>query len=140
MSERRPWYDFAALLIGLSGIFNAFEGVSALVRKEYFDESTLIYQDLRVWAWLWIVVGIVQIVTASALVGGGGRKMAIAICAGATVVAFASVPAAPIWSLVIMVANVLVISHLARQEGPDRHVTAFPEPIAPPPTGRGQMP
>jgi hypothetical protein len=132
MSGERRWFDFAALMIGIAGVLNGIDGISALVRKEYFVEESLIFQNLQVWAWVWIVVGIVQIVTASALVGGGGRKMAIAICAVSVLVHFASIGAYPLWSLVLMVVNVLIIYHLTTASAPAARVDAFPEPIAPP--------
>jgi hypothetical protein len=131
--RNRGWYDFAALMIGLAGVFNGFAGLTALFKKEYFSEASLVYQNLQVWAWIWLVVGVIQLITAAALVNGGGRVMAIVVAAGSAIVTFASIEAKPLWSLVILVADVLVIYHLSTKAAPVAQGETFPGSVAPGP-------
>ena len=100
------------------------------MRKEHFSEASVIYGNLQTWAWIWLIVGIIQIATAIALTSGGGRFMGILVSAGSAVVAFLSLDVTPSWSLVILAANVLVIYHLAK-DGGSGHGVPMPGSIAP---------
>ena len=120
----RGWYDVAGAMLGLAGLFNGIEGLGALFRKEHFAESALLYQDLRVWGWVWLVVGVVQIATAIALFDGRGRTAGMILAGVSAVVAFTSLDAAPVWSVIIIAIDVLVIHGLARN--PARAVNLVP--------------
>jgi hypothetical protein len=128
--EKQGWFDFAALIIGLNGVFNGFAGLGALLRKEVFAEGSLIFQQLQVWAWVWLLVGALQVLVAAALLNGSGRVPAIAIAAVSAAVSFASMGAYPIWSLVVIAFDVLVIYHLTTGEGA-RSPGALREPTSP---------
>jgi hypothetical protein len=105
----RGWYDFAGVLFALAGVWNSISGLSAIFKKEYFSEAGLIYQNLQVWGWVWLVLGIVQLGTAAALIGGGGRIVAIVLAAISATVSFASIGAYPLWSILVIAIDVLMI-------------------------------
>jgi hypothetical protein len=114
----RGWYDVAGAMLGLAGLFNGIGGLGAIFRKEHFAESALLYQDLRVWGWVWLVVGVAQLGTAIALFDGRGRTAGMILAGVSAVVAFTSLDAAPIWSVIIIAIDVLVIHGLARNPAP----------------------
>ena len=63
MAERRGdrgWYDFAGAMFGIAGAFNAIQGLSAVMKKEYFAGGTLLYDNLQFWGWAWLIIGVVQ--------------------------------------------------------------------------------
>ena len=44
MGERKGgWYDFAGAMFGIAGTFNSIQGLSAVIKKEYFAGGTLVY-------------------------------------------------------------------------------------------------
>jgi hypothetical protein len=119
------WGDFAAVILAIAGFLNALQGLSALFKRENFSESALIYENLGVWAALWIAVGIGQIGTASLLVGRepAGRILAIIFAAGSIVISFLSMGAYPVWHLTVLALDVLIIYGLTA------HAEAFQDDV-----------
>ena len=64
--KRSGWITFAGVMALLAGGYNALSGIAALA-----DDDTIASQakdvlygvDLTAWGWLWLVVGIAQIIT-----------------------------------------------------------------------------
>lgn len=132
----RGWYDFAGALFALAGIWNALAGLSAIFKKEYFSESSLVYENLQLWGWVWLVLGLVQLGTAAALIGGGGRIVGIVLAAISATVSFASIGAYPLWSILVIALDVLIIYGLtAHPESGTGEV--FAPPVAPRPEEMG---
>ena len=114
----RGWYDFAGAMLGLGGFFNGIQGLGVIIRKEYFAESALLYENIRFWGWVWLILGVVQIATAIALFDGRGRVMAMILAGLSAVTAFISLGAAPVWGVVIIAVDVLAIWGLSRHPEP----------------------
>jgi hypothetical protein len=115
MAERtggRGWYDFAGAMLGIAGAFNAIEGLAAVLKKEYFAGGTLLYDNLQVWGWAWLIIGVVQVSAAIMLFAGNGRVLGIILAALSAVVSFASIGASPAWSIIVIALDVLIINGL----------------------------
>jgi hypothetical protein len=115
MAERsrgRGWYDFAGAMFGIVGMFNGIQGLSAIFKKEYFSEEALVYQNLQLWGWIWLIVGVVQIGAAISLFSGRGRTLGIVLAALSAVVSFASIGAYPLWSIAVIAIDILIIPGL----------------------------
>jgi len=63
MSEKRGTgvITFAAVMLSLAGFFNGIHGLAAIFKKEYFNEAGLLYQNLQLWGWIWLILGVLQI-------------------------------------------------------------------------------
>jgi hypothetical protein len=146
MSRRRPgggWADFAAVILLIAGFLNAAQGLSALFKKAYFVEEGLLYRNLRLWAVVWLVLGLCQIGTASLLFGRepAGRILGVVFAAGSAVVSFLSMGAYPVWHLTVIGIDLLIIfglmAHPEAYEGsgeeakPDR-TGGVERPVVPP--------
>jgi|SRR5512141_1666355 hypothetical protein len=107
--EGKGWYDFAGTLFALAGIWNSIGGLSAVFKKEYFSEGGLIYENLQVWGWIWLVLGLVQLGAAAALIGGGGRTIGIVLAGISATISFASIGAYPLWAILVIALDVLII-------------------------------
>ena len=84
MAERtsgRGWYDFAGAMFGIAGAFNSIQGLSAVLKKEYFAGGTLVYDNLQFWGWTWLVIGVLQVIAALMLLTGQGRVLGIILAA-----------------------------------------------------------
>jgi hypothetical protein len=105
------WGDFATVVFAIAGISNGIQGLSALFKKEYFNEAGLAYSNLRFWAIVWLIVGVLQIGAASLLVGRAksGRKLGIVLAAGSVIVAFLSLGGHQSWSLAILAMDILIV-------------------------------
>ena len=142
MAERtggRGWYDFAGAMFGIVGAFNAIQGLSAILKKEYFAGGTLVYDNLQFWGWAWLIIGVVQIAAAIMLFSGQGRVLGIVLAALSAVVSFTSLGAYPVWSIIVIALDVLIIHGLTVSAAVTGYTSSgisqeAPRPeIAPPP-------
>ena len=103
--------SFAAIWFFIGGAFNVMSGVVALLRKDYFDEGGLIYENLQVWGWGWVVLGALGILAAWLIVRGGqaGRALGILLAVVGLSVWFLNIAAVPLWAIVNMVVYGLII-------------------------------
>jgi hypothetical protein len=115
MAERtgdRGWYDFTGAMFGIAGAFNGIQGLSAVMKKEYFASGTAVYDNLQFWGWAWLIIGVVQISAAIMLFSGQGRMLGIVLAALSAVVSFTSLGASPTWSIIVIALDVLIIHGL----------------------------
>jgi hypothetical protein len=110
------WWTFAATMMLIVGGFNLIEGVAALVQKSYFDESSLIYENLKFWGWWLLIIGIVQIFTSVLIFmrSTAGQVVGIFISAVSAFFAFFAIGAYPWWAITILVIDGLVIYGLTQ--------------------------
>jgi hypothetical protein len=131
---------FTAVLFTLAGFFHGIQGLGAIIKKEYFDESSLLYSNLQVTGWIWLILGILQISAAYMLLGrsSGGRILAIVLATLSAIVSFFSLGAYPVWSILVIAVDILIIYGLTV------HADAFfpggidDSPIAPRPERSGR--
>lgn len=113
MEKRKSgWYDFAGAMFGIAGSFNAIQGLSAVIKKEYFAGGTLVYDNLQFWGWAWLIIGVLQVIAALMLLAGRGRVLGIVLAALSAVVSFTSIGAYPLWSILVITLDVLIIHGL----------------------------
>jgi hypothetical protein len=108
---RSGWVTLSATLIVIAGAYNLIWGYAALDKKELFNESSLVYSNLDFWGWFFIVLGVLQILTAFLLFA---RTPVGAILAGlgasaSALVAFLSLLSNTDWSLVIIALDILIL-------------------------------
>jgi hypothetical protein len=110
------WWTFAGTMLVIVGGFNLIEGIAALVQKSYFNESGLIYENLRFWGWWLLIIGIVQILAAVLVFmrSTTGAVLGIFIAAVSAFFAFFAIGAYPWWAITILVIDGLVIYGLTQ--------------------------
>jgi len=74
------WVTFSWIVFLLAGLVNVLYGAVGLGRKEYFPETTLIYDAIQSHAWIWLVIGVFQILVAIAI----AKRMQLGMFAGLT--------------------------------------------------------
>jgi hypothetical protein len=115
MAEQRTvgtgWAYFAGILFMVAGFWNLFAGIAALARKEYFSEAGLLYQNLQLWGWVWLVVGAVQLVTSWLVISQreSGRVLGVILAALSMLVWFFSIGAYPLWGVLVVSVDVLIL-------------------------------
>jgi len=105
------WVAFAGSYLALAGMLNLIWGITALSNKDYFIEGGLVWSSLSTWGWIAIVIAAVQIIAGGLLFARkvGGVIMAIVITMCGMLVNFLSICAYPVWSVVAIVCNGLVL-------------------------------
>jgi hypothetical protein len=104
---------FAGIMMMITGLFNAMEGVVALAQNEVFAITPryIFAIDLTTWGWIHIILGIVVVAAGVGVVTGQlwGRVVGIGIATLTMLANFAFIPYYPIWSLLIIALNIFVI-------------------------------
>lgn len=114
------WIEFAAIMFIVSAALNAIWGIAAVSNAHFFvNGASYILSDLNTWGWVAIGFAALEAIAALSIYRGGGfgRWFGIAVAGFALVVAMMSIPAYPLWSLVLVAIDVLVIYGLATYGG-----------------------
>jgi hypothetical protein len=112
-SPTRPgtgWAAFAGMMILIAGSFNIIWGIVA-VTDDYFSSANLIFWNLDAWGWVHIVLGALQIVTALLIFSGStmGAVLGITFAFFNAIGALLDIGAFPVWSVIILVLDGLII-------------------------------
>ena len=110
------WVSFAAVMLGLAGIWNFFDGMLAIFSSNvYTANAHYVFSDLRTWGWIVMILGVVQGFAALGLFSGSEFARWFGIFA-AGLNGFAQlgfVPVYPFWALTMFAVDVLIIYALA---------------------------
>jgi hypothetical protein len=113
------WVAFAGTLLLLVGAFNVIVGLVALFRSDVFVSapSGLLVFSLTGWGWVHLIVGILLLLTGGGVMtGNAAARVAAVILAGLNALAqLAFLPAYPIWAVLVIVLDVVVIAALLTQ-------------------------
>ena len=114
--EGAGWVTFAAVLLGLAGAFNVFDGILALSKSRFYTaEATYVFSDLNTWGWIVLVLGVLQLLAAFSLMGGSelARWFGIFVASLNAIGQLMFVPAYPFWALSLFAVDILIIYALA---------------------------
>ena len=105
------WAGFAGMMILVVGTFNLIWGFVALVQDDYFASDQLLMWSLNSWGAIHIVIGCLQLLTAMLIFSGSGAGAVLGILFSffSAIGALLAIGAYPIWSIVILVIDGLVI-------------------------------
>ena len=115
MSSRKPKapgvVTFAAVLFTIGGFFHGIEGLGAIFKKEYFNESSLLYENLQVWGWASLILGVLQISAAYLIIGRAtsGRTLGIVVASLSAIATFFSIEAHPLGGVLVIAVDVLIV-------------------------------
>ena len=116
------WLMFAGIMLILVGAFQAIDGLIALFKDELYvvrPNGLVINIDYTAWGWTHLLLGILLIAAGYAVFSGRvwGRTLAVIAAILSAVVNFAFIPAYPVWSLLIITVDILVIYALIAHGG-----------------------
>jgi len=116
--------QFAGIMLALVGVLEILQGISAIAKDNVFVRGlNYTYEfDVTVWGWIHLVMGLIAVAVGIAIVYGQtlGYLGGIAVAFLAALANFLFLPYYPVWSLVLIAFNVLVIWALCLQLGRDR--------------------
>jgi len=114
------WLTFAAVMLGLAGTWNVFDGILALANSKVFGVNrTYVFSDLRTWGWIVLALGCLQLLAAFLIFAGSefARWFGIAVAGVNALAQLAFVPVYPVWAITMFAADVLVICGLSAYAG-----------------------
>jgi hypothetical protein len=112
------WVYFAGILMILRGVSQAFLGISELVNKKYLfvssDKLVLAQNNGTAWGWVHLALGVLILAAGFSLLHGSNwaRILAIIFMGFSFLVNLAFIGVFPVWSIIAMIVDVLVIHAL----------------------------
>ncbi len=115
------WAAFAGLLMVLTGFFQVLVGISAIVRNTvYFvGPYNILSVDIANWGWLHLLLAILLLGAGLSVLKGNayGRVVGVILAAISAVVNMAFIPAYPVWSILVMIIDIVIIYALVVHGG-----------------------
>jgi hypothetical protein len=112
---------FAAILMIMTGVFQALEGLIAIFENEFYvaTRNYLFQFDATTWGWIHLVVGVLVAFAGWGLLSGRtwARAVAITLAVLSAIANFLFIPYYPFWSLLIITLDVFVIWAVAAHGG-----------------------
>jgi hypothetical protein len=112
---------FAAIMMIMAGIFQAFAGLVALFENEFYvaTRNYLFQFDATSWGWVHLLLGLLVAFAGYGLLSGKtwARTVAIFLAVLSAIANFAFIPYYPFWSLLIISLDVFVIWAIAAHGG-----------------------
>lgn len=107
------WVYFAGFMMVVMGIFQTIAGLTALLNDKFYvvTENSLAVFNFTTWGWIHLILGIVVLSAGSAIISGHvwGRVVGVVLATFSLLANFLFITAYPIWSIVVMVIDVLII-------------------------------
>lgn len=107
------WIGFAVLMLFITGIFHMITGLVALFTDTvyFLAEENIWVLDYTTWGWAHIIAGLLAVLAASSLSQGHlyGKTFAVLVALASLVANMMFIPIYPVWSLLIIVIDILVI-------------------------------
>jgi hypothetical protein len=112
---------FAAILMLMSGVFQALQGLIAIFENEFYVATrNYIFQfDATTWGWIHLVVGVIVAFAGWGLISGRtwARAVAITLAVLSAIANFLWLPHYPLWALLIITLDIFVIWAVAVHGG-----------------------
>ena len=107
----------AAIIMIMTGIFQALEGLAAIINDSFFVRvgNYAFNVDVTTWGWIHLILGILVAVIGGFIIRGDAwaRAGGMIIATLAAISNFLFIPYYPVWSILIIALNVTVIWALA---------------------------
>ncbi|OQO90861.1 tryptophan-rich sensory protein [Saccharomonospora piscinae] len=116
---------FASTLLMVAGAFNIIVGLTAIFNSGFYtvtESGLVINVDYNAWGWVHFGLGVVALAAGMGLLAGQqwARVAGIAMASISAIVSLAFIPAYPLWSLVVIALDIVVIYAIAVHGGRER--------------------
>jgi hypothetical protein len=107
------WVYFAGIMMVIVGVLQATYGLVALLNDDWvlWGNGNAVFLDISVWGWVHLVIGIVVFLSGVGVMAGNvlARAVGVLVAAVSLISAFLALPLYPVWSIVVIAIDVLVI-------------------------------
>jgi hypothetical protein len=108
---------FAGVMLMLVGVFHALAGLAAIIDDQYFVIGPNYAYDLdtTAWGWIHLIVGVIVIAAGYGVFSGAtwARVVGITLASLSAIANFFFIPYQPVWAILIIALDVLVIAALS---------------------------
>jgi hypothetical protein len=108
------WIVFASFMMFMIGTFQVVQGLVAIFDDGYYavtENGLLVNVDYTAWGWVHLLLGLLIIAAGTGLLAGNmaARIVAVALAGLSAVLNLAFIEAKPVWSVIVIALDVLVI-------------------------------
>jgi len=108
------WVVFSGIMMIMLGMFEAIVGFVALFKEDYYrvPRTGLVLEvDYTTWGWIHLILGLVALLAGFGVLAGQmwARVIGIIMAAVSVIANIAFVAAYPVWSIIVIVLDVIVI-------------------------------
>jgi hypothetical protein len=103
---------FAAVLLGMLGVFNVIDGIAAVARSSVFiGNAHYVIGDLRTWGWVALILGVLQALASIGVLAGNqlARWTGVVLIGLNAIGQMFFLPGYPFWSLMIIATDVVAL-------------------------------
>jgi hypothetical protein len=122
MEERGfGWLTFASVMLIIAGIGNFIWGITAIARDELLINK-LLFANLTFWGVIFLILGVILVIAGVAILSKApwATYFGIVFCSLSIIFYFFVMWAYPVWSVLVIAIDVLVIYGLATYGGVER--------------------
>jgi hypothetical protein len=122
ISNWTGWVFFGGFMMIVVGLFQAIAGLTGLIRHSFYvvsSNSGLLVFNYKAWGWIDLVIGVIVLMAGFSILHGSTWARFVGIVF-ATLSIFANIATArefPLWSIALVVIDVLVIYAIAVHGG-----------------------
>lgn len=107
------WVYFAGFMMLITGVLQMISGLVGLLNNKFYLAANghLLVFNYVTWGWVELLLGLFVLLAGSAVLNGHmwGRVVAVILAVSSFVANFAFVSVYPVWSVIVMIVNVLII-------------------------------
>jgi hypothetical protein len=108
------WVVFAAFMMLINGFIQMIEGLMALVNDEYYAVSSsglAVSVDFTTWGWVHLLLGAAIFASGLGVLAGNmlARFVGVLLAGFNAIVALLFIEAAPVWGIILITVDILVI-------------------------------
>jgi hypothetical protein len=108
------WIVFASFMMFMLGTFQVVQGVVAIFDDGFYavtEKGLLVNVDYTAWGWVHTLLGLLIVAAGAGLLAGNmaARILAVALAGLSAVLNLAFIEAKPIWSVIVIAMDILVI-------------------------------
>lgn len=107
------WVFFAGLMMTLIGVFQGIAGLTALLKDDFYAVTAdkLVVFSYTTWGWVHLIVGLVVFAAGIAVINGStwGRIVGVILALMSATANMVFLSAYPVWSIVMIVVDILII-------------------------------
>jgi hypothetical protein len=107
---------FASILLVVIALFNVIDGIAAIAHSHVFTaHAHYVFGNLRVWGWVTLILGILQLGAAAGVLAGNqlARWFAVVVIGLNAIDQMFFIPSYPFWSLTIIAMDVVALYGLS---------------------------
>ena len=119
-SRGTGWVGFSAVVLTIGGIFALIEGLTAVYKSSFFTANAVfVFSDLRTWGWIIFGLGVAGVISGLTVLSGreSARWLGVTVASLSALGQLLFAQAYPVWSLMIMAIDFLVIYGLVAYAG-----------------------